>query len=340
VIYIEFICIEEVNELTRPKAAISSTKSNLEQAILDLMRGDGQELNAYLKEVKKDVSIAGTQANIHFYMISHDGNELPRLKDLARATATRAMDYAIPRSEIKKAHDYYVKHNSMSKIAELMVKAKSLFTNLSQSGEGGELLLYLLIQNYLAIPQLLCKMPLKTSREMHYHGVDGIHAKYDSISGKIGLYWGESKLHQNISSAISDCMDSIKPFLFDSGGTDASQERDLQLIRDNLDLIDSDLELALLEYLDPDNPNFKKLQYRAVCLIGFDSKKYPSIPNSKTEDEVSQEIEKAINRWQKNLDKHIKSRHPLENYIIEIFMIPFPSVQKFRDAFIKEISNG
>ena len=41
------------------------------------------------------------------------------------------------------------------------------------------MLLYMLVQAFLGLPQLLCKMPLKTSSEMHYHGADGIHIGYD-----------------------------------------------------------------------------------------------------------------------------------------------------------------
>jgi hypothetical protein len=37
-------------------------------------------------------------------------------------------------------------------------------------------------------------MSLKTSREMHVHGTDGIHARMED-DGRLALYWGESKLH-------------------------------------------------------------------------------------------------------------------------------------------------
>ncbi|WP_223252149.1 Hachiman antiphage defense system protein HamA [Paracoccus mutanolyticus] len=47
-----------------------------------------------------------------------------------------------------------------------------MFTDLKSSGEGGELLLYLLTERFLGLPQILCKMSLKTSA--HYHGADGV----------------------------------------------------------------------------------------------------------------------------------------------------------------------
>ena len=61
---------------------------------------------------------------------------------------------------------------------------------LERSGEGGELPLYLLLEMLLGLPQLLCKMPLKTSAETHLHGVDGVHGKL-LPSGDLALYWGE-----------------------------------------------------------------------------------------------------------------------------------------------------
>ncbi|AAS39785.1 TPA: DUF1837 domain-containing protein [Bacillus cereus] len=311
----------------------------LDLIIGNLQREKGSELNAFLTNVTFNKKLTGVQSNIHCYMIGFNGNDQPRVKDLARAVAARLIDYAIPRSEIMEAQEKDQKSNTTVNTVELKMKAKQLFTSLKKSGEGGEMLLYMLVQAFLGLPQLLCKMPLKTSSEMHYHGADGIHIGYDRNTKKLALYWGESKLYKSFDSALKNCLDSLKPFLFDDGGTQASQNRDLQLITDNLDLCNEELEDAILDFLNPNSPSFKKMQYRGVCLIGFDNGAYPLVPNSKDEDSVLNEIKDELGRWEKKLEKQIKNRTPLDSFILEVFLVPFPCVKTFRDSFLGELAN-
>ena len=51
------------------------------------------------------------------------------------------------------------------------------------------------------------------------------------------------------------------------------------------------------------------MQYRGVCLIGFDNGAYPLVPNSKDEDSVLNEIKDELGRWEKKLEKQIKTEH-------------------------------
>jgi hypothetical protein len=303
-----------------------------------LLRGDGKELDAYLAEVSTEVEIIDTKAKIHCYALFHDGNERPRMNDLAKAVAARAMEYAIPRSEINKARDFLINHNSPSKFAELQIKARKLFTPLKKTGEGGEMLLYMLAQGKLRLPQVLCKMSLKTSSNLHYNGADALHMGYDKKTDELSLYWGESKLYQSVSTAITDCLDSIKPFICDEGGTDTRQDRDLQLLSNYLDLDDKDVEDVLLRYLNPDDPLFNSLVYKGVCLIGFDEAAYPSVPNSKKHQEVVKEIEEAFMSWQDQLGKKLKDRSPLHTFELEVFLLPLPSVDEFRKSFLGEMN--
>ncbi len=322
-----------------PKKSVTSANL-IEEAIDSLLRGDGRELDAYLSKVEAEVPILDTRANVHCYVISHDGNDQPRVKDLAKAVASRIIDYAIPRGELIKAQEYILKHNSFAKITELQKKARSLFTTLSNTGEGGEMLLYMLIQNYLRLPQIMCKMSLKTNSQLHYNGSDALHMKFDKNSQRLALYWGESKLYQSIDNAITECLESIKPFLCDDGGSNARQMRDLQLMSSFLDLGDPDLEGALLRYLDPDDTHFNKLQYRGACLIGFDEACYPKKPNAKTEEEVINEVQASLKTWEKKLSTKIINRTPLDSIFMEIFLVPFPSVEDFRKSFLGEIQNA
>lgn len=308
----------------------------LEKALNDLIRGEGNELKAYLEEAEFNVSIPHTKAKAYCHFIQLDGNGRPRVNDFINYIATKVLEYSIPRSEITKAYEYYIKHNTPSKTSELEVKARSLFTELKNTGEGGEILLYILTQEYLKIPQLLCKMPLKTNSQMHYHGVDGIHAKYDSKENMLALYWGESKIYQDVDSAIINCFKSLKEYLLVAGGIDAPQERDLELVKDNLDLENEDLENAIVKYFDKGDPLFNKMQYRGICLIGFDCDKYPT-PNQINTSQLKDLIMKETNYWYNNIEKGIKKHLHLDTFIIHVFLVPFPSAEEFRKGFLKAL---
>lgn len=83
---------------------------------------------------------------------------------------------------------------------------------MDKTGEGGEILLYILTQDILKLPQLISKMSLKTSAKMHYQGADGVHFRYNRTTGNLELYWAEAKMYQNLNAALTNCFDSLKGF--------------------------------------------------------------------------------------------------------------------------------
>jgi hypothetical protein len=107
-------------------------------------------------------------------------------------------------------------------------------------------------------------------------------------------------------------------------------------MRDGLSLDDLELVEALKRYLNPDDPMFKKLEYRGLCLVGFDSDSYPTSPNSKETQEVKEEIETTFEKNKGQILNRITAEQ-IESFIIEIFCLPFPSVDNFRKAFRAEL---
>lgn len=307
--------------------------------IQNLLRGNGNELNAYLSKVDIDKKINKTQSITRCYMINSDAQHMPRVEDLALKTAFCLLDYAIPRSEIERAKFLDIDENTTANTMQLKRKAKKLFTRLEKTGEGGELLLYLLIQNVLKLPQAISKMSLKTSSQLHYQGADAIHIGYDERSQKLLLYWGEAKMIKSIDRGINDCFESLSPYLTGEKGANDPRERDLQLLMTNLDMANPSLEKALLKYLDPNDPAFNSLEYRGACLIGFDTDIYCSEPFSKIQEIVYKEINTAMDKWISKIDKGINKYDHLNKFTLDIFIIPFPSVQKFRDSFLEAIKD-
>ncbi len=305
-------------------------------AFLALLRSDTKALDAYFGELGASVMLPSTQATVHCRYLKLDGNGNPRASDLAFRLANEVVNYSIPRSEIVRAKAKEHGPHDTRHLVALHRKAVNLFTDLKKSGEGGELLLYLLAETYLGLPQLFCKMPLKTSSSMHYHGTDGLHGAFDPGTNSLALYWGESKLHATPAKAISECLESLAPYVLPAGGSSAPQSRDLQLLSDNLDLNDADLEEAILRYLDPDDPAYSKLVYRGIGLVGFDSDSYAPGKSPLTEADLSTALSSSTASWNTSFAFHV-NKQKLKDVSIELFCIPFPSVQQFRDAMLAEL---
>lgn len=316
--------------------SVAEQYPDLYASLIPLLRTKADGLDAYLEMVACNIVILSTHAQAHCYFIALDGNRRPRVKDFAKFIGTKITDFAIPRLEISRALNEALRNRSTAPIDLLNAKARKLFTKLPKSGEGGEVLLSILAETLLRLPQLFTKMVLKTSAEMHVHGSDGIHVGVNDQNGNLAIYWGESKLYKNAGEAVSQCFSSLAPFLLDAGGSGAAQERDLQLMRDGLSLDDPKLLVALKRYLNPDDPMFKRLEFRGLCLLGFDSGSYPTRPNSKEAHQIKAEIEIAFEKNKIQILNRV-TKEQIESFVIEIFCLPFPSVDDFRKAFRAEL---
>src|SRR3954471_17263381 len=104
----------------------------------------------------------GHSVKIHCHCLAVDGNGRIQLRRLAEFMRNAAADYALPRSKVAEAKARDAKFNSTEAVAELVERAKRSFTDLAKTGEGGEMLLFMLAERFLKLPQILCKMDLKT----------------------------------------------------------------------------------------------------------------------------------------------------------------------------------
>lgn len=301
-----------------------------------LITGNPDSVHVFLRQICKNEQIIDTKADMHIYMLRLDGNNRPRTNDFVDFLINRIVDYCIPPSERKEAREKDAKYNTTQYQSQLFRKAEGLFTDLENTGEAGELALSVLVQSVLQMPQVLCKMSLKTNPEVHFHGADGIYGKYEIETEKYCLYWGESKIYKDMGEALSDCFNSLKDFLIEEGVGGTRKERDLSLFRSNLDFNDPYLEEAILKYLDPENPQYLKLEYRGVCLVGYEESAY-SKDFSKIEDDIYSEISEKIEQFKKTIRTRIINRTPLEKFVLEIFLVPFANVDDFRKLFQKLI---
>lgn len=295
-------------------------------AVNGLARGTAADLDGHLVTVGTEQMVGETKTRCHVRFVARDANDRPLIAPLARMLANHIVDFCIPRSRIDEARQRLDNHGSTDQLVALQREARELFTSISNSGEGGELLLAVLLERLLEAPQLLCKMSLKTSSQMHVHGTDGIHVRALG-QGRLALYWGESKLHGSFTSAIASAFQSIGPFLTDDGNGPA--QRDLLLVRGHLDTGDADLDQFLRDYFTEGTVTATMREVRGASLVGFSLDDYPHPYDA--DGEIDAPVAAAIAQWVDQIGKRV-SGAGLDSFDITIFCIPLPSVEDFRAA--------
>lgn len=301
------------------------------EQFLQLARGTSSSLIDFLPAFEEAVKVSGTSTFVRTHFLAHDANGTPAVEQLAGAMASAAMDFCIPRTKIERAIAEQVKTGSTAGIVSLHEQARSLFVKSEGSGEGGELLLFLLMERVLQRPQLISKMALKTNTQVHVHGSDGIHASL-ADDGVLDIYWGESKLYKSSSEAFRDCFESIAPYLRADG--DSRRKQDLLLVRDHLNVAQIELAAHLLEYFDETNRKTLKVRWNGVCLVGFDHDNYPNI--AALEEGQQEAVSKAVDRWHESIGSRL-AEFEIVGVNIDLFCIPMPDVADLRARVLRRI---
>ena len=311
-----------------------STLSNITAEDLNsALTGDPEALEVHLELIERDVVVDGHLVKVHCHCLTVDGNGKVQPHRLAEFMRDAVTNYAIPRAKMAEARKRDAKYSSGEAVAALHEQAKRSFTDLAKTGEGGEMLLYLLAERFLKLPQILCKMDLKTDKRMHYHGADGVYAGV-SDEGILKLFWGESKVYGKASDAIRDCFASIAPFLIEPDHEGAEREQDLILLSDKADLSDPALTEALRLYFDKNSKQSKRVQYCGIALIGFDADYYPGDGTKGVADEIAAAARNGLEKLKKNIGNRLTAEK-LDQIEIELLCIPLPSADGFRQAFLK-----
>jgi Cap4 SAVED domain len=300
--------------------------AEIADALEALARNRGSGVEPFLLSVEGPVELEETRTKCRCHFVAFNGNRQPMIKELVAWLVAQTVDYCIPRSRIAEAVAAQVRTGSTEALKRLAVEADGLFTKLKTSGEGGEMLLYLLLERSLGLPQLLCKMALKSDENMHFHGSDGVHGQVQA-DGTLALYWGESKLYAKANSAIDACIDGLAPFLKDPGGVEA--KRDIYLLRDHLDLGSKEVTDAIKSYFQEGTPERTKVEVRGAALVGSSLAEY-SYPLEDDRKTATAEAAALVQAWRERTSLSI-DRNELAAFELEIFFVPFPDVQAFRD---------
>lgn len=141
-----------------------------------------------------------TQCKLSILKIENGDFVLDRLYD---ALADASLSYVLSRREIEAFRANPMKAMKVTN----EVRAKFQKPN-ETNGEGGEVLLYAMLEAVTGAPKLLSKMSLKTNNEMPVFGSDGLHIlKVDDANYQ--LIFGESKMYGDLGQAISNAFNSM-----------------------------------------------------------------------------------------------------------------------------------
>lgn len=306
---------------------------DLNAALRASLRGEARKLDAHLICLERDIEVGKTRTKLHCYFLPLDGNGRVRMQPLAEFLRDQVIDYAIPRHTIAEANKQFERTGSMAAISNLHERAKRLFTHLERSGEGGELLLFAMAEAVFGITQIICKMSLKTSPRLHYHGADGVYAEARDDGG-INLYWGESKIYKDAKAAIRNCLESLAPFLREPEGEDAERDQDLLLVNEFANFTDERLVEALRQFLDRDNPSSLQVRHCGFALAGFDCTSYPGDDVEGNTDVIASAIRDSLEGWVDTTNQRV-CQEKLVNFDIHFICIPLPSADQFRTYFLR-----
>jgi hypothetical protein len=226
----------------------------------ELLMIPNDSLDGVVKELECDEPMP-PNIMMKFHYIQLQGGNI-RLNDFISVIHQGIIPFALTREDARDTN--YL--NAPQKTVE----ARERYVRSKKSGELGELALYMFLESKEEAPQILSKISLKTSGNMHVHGSDAVHVKIND-AGEIILLLGESKVYKDLNSSVTACLDSIFDFYFDELVDGRTQfDFDLKLIKENMDIENPELKGFLHDLLNPWKGGKENLYYVNACFITFE----------------------------------------------------------------------
>ncbi|MGU0864963.1 DUF1837 domain-containing protein [Pseudomonas aeruginosa] len=294
-----------------------------------LIAVEPEDYKECIDSIEHTQSTKNLKTILRFHHLKFDGNGRPMSRALAELLYQYIIHYCI--SSKNRSSPITAKES-----AQLTKEARKLFrhpdvtdTSPDRTGEAGETLLFFLMESIIQAPQIVSKMELKTNRKLEANGSDGIHARWNSEDQIVDFYFGESKLYQNIDAAINSALESIESF-----HADEIYKHEFTMITKHFKYADPEVQKAVTEHIKLGEPG-PDARINHACLIGYNWNAYEN-QNNKSSRELSAEFkekflletssiaEKLDNKLNGFTRKHLR---------FDIFFMPFPSIQNFRNEF-------
>lgn len=298
------------------------------------LSGCRDSYNKCIDVVKHQHSITGDiEAIMRLHHLKFDGNGQPMIEALAEVLYRHIIDYCIAVQN----RDTPLTEQEATKLTK---EARKLFIHPAttpekpdETGEAGEILLYFLLESVLGVPQVVAKMELKTNPNDELKGSDGIHMCWNEEDNLVDLFFGEAKLYQDVGGAITSALQSIDTF-HDNG----MRQHELSMVTKHFKYADPNVKSAVAQLFEFGAPT-GDIRINHACLIGYDWKEYGSLPKVAAA-ALTEEFKKRYLADSQRLHDHLQKRFnkfPKKHLRFEVFFIPFPTVQEFRDAFNKAL---
>lgn len=305
---------------------------DMRQALRESLSRRERDLDPFLVKLDRDVTVKDAKARLHAYFLPVDASGNFRVEALAEYLRDRVVDYAIPKRRIEEALREQQETGSTAPILRLARQARSLFSRIATSGEGGELLLFAMAESMFELSQILCKMSLKTAGGVHYHGADGVYAEARPDGG-LNIYWGESKVYGNVSDAIRECLKSLKVFLTEPDSDESKRSRDVLLVNDFANFTDERLVAGLRAALDVRQVESLGTRHCGIALVAFDCGGYQCSPEPSLK-EIEAAIRVELPKWSAQVANRLGVEE-LTRFEIHFICVPMPAAEEFRSHFLK-----
>lgn len=264
-------------------------------------------------------------ATIRLHFVKADASGEPRFSELARLLARYITHYCF-RAERRR-------DKSETERNEIFMRARDLFTRSANSGQVGELLIYFLLETVLEAPQVLKKMPLTTNPNEERKGSDGVHLRWDAITGVLEIIFAESKLWKSFSDALRDAFESIERF-HDS----RTKQHEINAFTSGFSALTDDAQQRIVSYIEGENSSNSRLVQ--ACLIGFDWPEYRCLTDTRRGAFVK-EFEDRYRAWGFDVSHRLNEKLKVfkhKHLRFEFFMLPFVDVESFRASFVRELT--
>ena len=309
------------------------------------LAGTHNGLSARLNQLQFKWLTEGIHAEGTFcYLTFKDGQ--PTQDEFAEFIYKKIIEFCLPRTYIRECRQKLTDTGDTRWFFEPVDKAKALFIKAkeknSKSGEPGEVVLFTLLEGILGAPKIVSKMYLKTNANMEVYGSDAIHIKYDPENEILNVYWGESKLYQELPKALTSILESVKNFRsYNEKIAGIQRDFDINIIRNHPDIDCPDAQKtreALAAFLDPYNHQYNNIKEIHACLAICDTDLYKQL--SGTPEVIEQTFKsKYLEEIQSACDLFIKKimSNKLEHLRFHFFLLPVNDTADFRKRFCLKV---
>lgn len=290
---------------------------------LSLLASNRDQFNALFYE---PVSVAlQTKTNLHVHVLRVENGNFD-LPGLYRELKNNSVAYVLSRLNYKKALE------DPGRMMEVAAKVQAQFRIPDEkSGEGGEVILYSLLEGHLGAPKVLSKMELKTNSDHYVYGSDGVHL-LRTAENAYQLIFGESKMYADTGGVGTSVKLGIKA-AFESVGKvhDEGFDFDTWLVQSELlkEELDEDKLEALSAILLPSagggDDAIKKHNAFGI-FVGYEIDVSDMKPEDLELDEMEAELRKRATdaiTAQHDLIKDEVTKRGLGVYPIHLYATPF-----------------